>query len=266
MSIVAKKFVLKNLAIDISLDTAGIISASLYKPTFTADAVADAVCLPGLLSTIFKLSVDGFDKSVPNNLVDDLTSSVKYYVVSDPATISSVDVGNAVVIKNPVSLVGANAAPLVDQTVKTDFLRYLALKLFNTPLATDLFLNQELLDDDANSKFNAAWTQLVTNNINVVSTNGSDTDLLGVAGSKYLTNSITSDKNLCRELYMQMASQQAARFSNFSNTFDSQSLPFVAGDSVSFQVTMSAAANQVLFGGDAILPRSYEIRIVHTAV
>jgi hypothetical protein len=155
---------------------------------------------------------------------------------------------------------------LVDQTVKTDFLRYLALKLFNTPLATDLFLNQELLDDDANSKFNAAWTQLVTNNINVVSTNGSDTDLLGVAGSKYLTNSITSDKNLCRELYMQMASQQAARFSNFSNTFDSQSLPFVAGDSVSFQVTMSAAANQVLFGGDAILPRSYEIRIVHTAV
>ena len=266
MSIVATNFVLKNLAIDISLDTAGIISAALYKPVFTAHAVADAVCASGLLSSIFKFSVDGYDKSVPNNLVDDLTSTIEYYVVSNPDTIYSVDVGNAVVNKNPVSLVDANGSELVDQTVKTDFLRYLALKLFNTALATDLFLNQEALDDDANNKFNNAWSQLVSNNINLVSTTGTDADLQGVSGNKYLTNSTTSDKNLCRELYMQMASQQASRFSNFSNTFEKQSLPFVAGDSVSFQVTMSAAANQSLFGGNSISPRSYEIRIVHASV
>ena len=264
---VATHFVLTYLDVSKSLDTAGVISNSLYNPAFVADCVATRSVPLAMFNELFQISIDGFDISAPNAVInDDESYPVKYYVNYPLATdISTMTFGSdAHVITNHMMLVDSYGTTLTDQTVKTDFIRFLAYKLFNTPLATDLFLNMQEMETSSQTAFDDAWETDIISHIAEVSIGGTYPALHddGPGSDKYCTNQVTSTNNICRELYMQMASKQPSRFSGWANTLQKQSLPFMLGDSISFRVTMSPYAGQQLFGGPPIGSRSYGINLV----
>jgi len=160
-------------------------------------------------------------------------------------------------------------------TIKYDYVRYLALKLFNTITAVDLFLNLEDLLDDISYKINNAMEQ----NVNLIkdcdSIYGLNPGLMNdeemsvifdyvcnefvTVYAKYLDD--MANQNICKELFLQLLQFDTERF-NVPNT-GPRSLPFVCGDTINFKIRVNAATNQhILTDVDPILPRTYHIKIV----
>jgi len=160
-------------------------------------------------------------------------------------------------------------------TVKYDFVRYLALKLFNTITAVDLFVNLDDLYDDISYKL----TDAMEKNVDLIK----DCDCIhglhpGLIKdeeqtiiydyicneyvkvyAKYLTES--ADKNICKELFIQLLNYDSERF-NVPDT-GTRSLPFVCGDTINFKIRVNPATDQhLLTEVDPILPRTYQIKII----
>jgi hypothetical protein len=163
--------------------------------------------------------------------------------------------------------------------ISCDYIRYLALRLFGTHLGVDLFINEEDMDNDIKTKLN----QCMTNNYNICQginaldgTDGSlNTDTVETyeydyrisrytkCYTKYFLDSNTENKNLCRELMLQMLLSNPQRFQNIQNTSGKQSLPFIAGDSINFKIGINPADDQELMTGVSVIPkRTYQIKII----
>jgi hypothetical protein len=160
------------------------------------------------------------------------------------------------------------------QLVKHDFIRYIAKSMFNTHLGVDLFQNEsEMQYDLAYKGHTAAWAN-VWNSIESISdvslnttayasTYGTD-PLYGY----FLTNDLSNNSNICKQLLTQIISAAPERLSNLPlYAIDASSgyysVPLNNGDSISFKLTLRAAPNQHLLinSSTPIVPRSYQIRI-----
>ena len=163
--------------------------------------------------------------------------------------------------------------------LKYDFIRYLSLKLFNTINGVDLFVNIDDLLEDISNKLN----QVMKKNMDILKYNdmiyGTNPNLLSNpyktkiydhntntyvdVYAKYETD--TAEKNICRELLLQLLKLDSGRFNDVLNTASPQGLPFEAGDSINFKITINPAKNQCLLTGvQPILGRTYQIKIVLT--
>lgn len=258
-------FVLNALDTTIELGVAGsIFSESI--PAIDVSAVAVIEVGLDMMREIFKYQTDADD-------VQNAADADTHYYIDTVAWEGLADVNPANAMLNHPESSGAitslNAAgvdlPADKQLVCHDFVRYLALRLFNTHFGVDLFQNELELLEDIRAKCSSTaegnvWYEVKSKLEAVDTTNalgGEDTD-----GNKYTTNDDTASTNLCRVLMLQMLNQQIARFQNIENSGSAQSLPFLAGDSISFKVIVNPAPEQELATGvEPFAGRSYEIRL-----
>jgi surface protein len=136
-------------------------------------------------------------------------------------------------------------------TAAKDFLRDLARQLFGTYLGADLFTNEDAVVADINSKFDTVADNIITLLLSIDKTggifNGITADL---SGNKYLKDD-TSISNISRELLNELISTAPERFVDLKTNYKYNAtddgfykMPIIAGDTVSFKLTVVPASNQ----------------------
>lgn len=157
-----------------------------------------------------------------------------------------------------------------------DFIRYLALKLFGTTHAVDLFDNEtELLDNIRKQCFISqtdASLSTMANIKNIMELTDVSNELLDVSYCSPCTdynviygmsNKITSSENICKMLLDQIIGTDVGRMAKLTRNNELQSLPLIDGDTIIYKMTIYPADNQhTLTDVDEIPPRIYEIRYV----
>lgn len=224
-------------------------------------------------TAVFQVTVNSmkqlFKYQTDSNDVTDLDSTdIKYFVDSSawPQLNPANAMLNAPESSNPIASAGIDANK---QLVAHDFVRYLALKLFNTHRGVDLFNNEVALLQNIRSICDDSAAGHTLHDLNTkvqkVGLNGDHADIEGPAGGKYMTNANQTAENICRVMMQQMTGSAIERFSTLetADANDRRSLPFQADDSISFKVTINPADGQEeLTGVSAFGGRSYEIRLV----
>jgi hypothetical protein len=235
-------------------------------PVLDASANATAVFEVSLadMQSCFQYQTDSSD------ITDVDSTDIRYYV--NPASWPTLNPANGMMnhaqSTNQIAVSSSTGDyPSNKMLVAHDFVRYLALKLFNTQYGVDLFNNEvdllkgirRICDE---SSAGHTWYDIVSK-INAVGTSGTNANIVGTDGSKYMTNADTSTANLGRALLQQLLGSVPERFSNINATDSAQPLPFQEGDSISFKLTIAPADGQEdLTGVAAFSARSYEIRLV----
>jgi hypothetical protein len=221
-------------------------------PTLDFSAVAVYNVKLSDMLAVFKYQSDSFDVS------NAPATDIKYYVDSGawPANLNPVHAS----MNSGEMLATGNGIVAAKNLVKHDFVRFLADHLFNTPHGVDLFSNEDDLLSDLVTKGATAATAIETalgnvNHANAVG--GVDADTL-----KYSTNAQNTDTNICRELMLQIIDGAASRFGSISDSTAKQSVPIIAGDSLNFVLSVSAAEDQDdLTGVGAFDVRKYKIQL-----
>lgn len=210
------------------------------------------------MKKVFKFQTDSFDV----NNVD--ASDIKYFVFD-----SSLNWPEKLVI-NPANAnmsTGALASLSADvlatkNKVKHDFVRYLALRLFNTIHGVDLFSNEEALLDNLVSKGATAHSD-IKSALAAVNTTAAALSANVYQGHHYATNENLGVTNFSRELMRQIANGAPQRFASIDNSSGIQSVPLDVDDTINFKVSISAAANQnSLTGVGALDTRVYKISLI----
>ena len=241
--------------------TLGVSGELAAEAPATLDVSASAVYNIKLsdMRNVFKFQSDSFDV----NNVD--ASDIKYYVFSaDPNWPNNlvINPAHADMSNNPIFATSADIVPNRNK-VKHDFVRYLALKLFNTAYGVDLFSNEDALLGDLVSKGATAYDD-IKSALNAVNTTAAGLPATDGSGNKYATNDLSGNTNFSRELLRQVAYAAPARFAGTENVSTIQSVPLEVDDTINFKVSISAAANQHnLTGVAGPFPiRVYQIRLV----
>jgi len=238
-----------------TLDLSGTLSTEA--PTLL-DVSATAIYNIRLatLKSVFKYESDSFD-------VNDISASdVKYFVYMNAwPSDASLNPAHAYTKPSAGKLLEDSADILNNKNlVKHDFVRYLALHLFNTPHGVDLFSNEDALLTDIATKGRAAKNSIMAalNSVNQVNAaGGSDVN------HKYSTNDLSNNTNICRELMRQIASVAPSRFYDPSGNSGIKSVPLEVGDTINFKLSISAAPNQQnLTSRGAFDVRVYKISLV----
>ena len=269
--------------------TAEEISANLLTlPTSTPSIDVSTNILVEMNATVATLkNVFYFqtDAQIANNGLLDADGAqledTKFYVDTSKWATMATDINPSLAIDNVVRTSGYGKAKdlgvfVTDEDIARNFLRSISTDMFGTHLGVDLFTNETSVRKNIEDSLKAKGVEIV-NVMADVGVLGDDDDLLGDAGSKYLTEDVTGTKNVSRELFTQILAAQPTRFSadNLSSyrhaTLNSAgglgtgyySVPFVAGDTISYKVTIHPAVDQdthVDVGGTA-KARSYRIRL-----
>jgi hypothetical protein len=230
-------FTLEGLNQNLSLDLSGALAGDA-PATIDASCVAIFNVKTSDMMDVFKFEADSFDVN------DTDASDIKYYVYMNawPPTLKL----------NPVHAHTLTASPMLETAgevvaernlVKHDFVRYLAKSLFNTPHGVDLFSNEDALLTDLVQN-GAAARLAIEASLNAV--NQAAAALSGTAPHKYSTNAADTPANFSRVLLRQVAQAAASRFYGTEGASGIRSIPFVAGDSISFKASISPAADQQL--------------------
>jgi hypothetical protein len=153
--------------------------------------------------------------------------------------------------------------------LKGDYISHLAKQLFNTERGVDLFNNEDNLLTDFKSKCHTFWDDLSKNYIykidKTLGNHGSLADLDGKG--KYLTNDISNNVNLTRELLLQTIYDASGRFLDIASGIDNNTnlfpIPFAVGDKVSFILTVKSDPDQktVVASTGPIIDRPYKISL-----
>lgn len=158
-----------------------------------------------------------------------------------------------------------------NDNIGKDFLRNLAEQLFGTPLAVDLFTNENAIVTDISSNCGNVSNEIIALLTSIDKTSGTlDGISTDPSGNKYMTD-IESQTNICREIFNGLISNAPTRFGNIKNDWAYNSggiddgfykMPVLPGDNVSFQVSVSPSANQttaIPTGRTSLSPRSYTV-------
>ena len=261
-------FVLSALSTSVTMSTQAVMDDGLASTILDSSAVAVFNINLDSVKAVFKFSSTTYDIS------DNLPSGEMHYfvhadqwpvnVIINPSD-SMMDKAGSV---NPILTV-----PLAtEMLVKHDFIRYLALKLFNTAMGTDLFSNESALLGDLNAKGLVAWTDISKNlwEYATTKTTSAKIDNMGIlidpsSNELCTTDHFSGNTNLCRELYQQLifTSSGRSRFQNVVLDGNNQApIPFIAGDSISFLYTINPIAGQnTVTGVSAFGGRSYKIKL-----
>jgi hypothetical protein len=231
-------FVLSGLDTTVTMDLCGtLLAEDISVPSAEAVAVFD-MCL-NVMRDIFKFQTDASDIN-PDSAGDDIQYSIDWQ--SWPNTnIAHASMFASDLVDIPAateSVTGATYGSGYARTrslVKHDFIRHLAQSLFNTYLGVDLFNNEQELKDSLVRAGGVVLNDVVTD----------------LSGAHLLTNSNTTSANIGRSLLSQIGHADPARLTTsvpygIQATTDFQSIPFVSGDTIIFNVTINPATNQHL--------------------
>ena len=233
----AINFTLSGLNQEFTLGLSGEI-ASAAAPAIDASCVAIYNVKLSDMKNVFKFESDSFD-------IDNLDANdIKYFVYMNawPADLSLNPANAHTLSSTPILPLSADVLEKRN-FVKHDFVRYLALRLFNTAYGVDLFSNEsELLSDLVTKGANAAGGIVTAlKAVDQASAAG------GSVPHKYSTNASTGTSNFSRELLLQLANTQAGRARLVTAVQDASgvmSIPLAVNDTISFKVSVTAAPNQ----------------------
>jgi uncharacterized protein YjbI with pentapeptide repeats len=253
-------FTLSGLNQTFNLSTLATLDASSISVEAT-DATAVFYVRLSDINNIFMYQSDASD--ITNVSADD----IKYYVFHrNWPTELKLNPSHAMMNKNEsAGMLGAGDGFTNDKSLaKHDFIRYIALRLFNTIHAVDLFHNETELNE--NSVF---LGETVRDNIDTIlsgisTTSSSGTMLYDASGNKYLTNDASGNTNLCREIMRHIAAVAPTRFyGNVPNHAGLKNVPFIENDTLQYKLVVQAAASQNMLTGVSEIPsRSYTIKLV----
>jgi len=205
------------------------------------------------------------------------TKKIKYYTFTNPEF-------NIKLSESTLDHIQANRAivNLRNNTMflSNDFIRYLAQCLFGTHQGVDLFVNEEDLNNDLKNKLDNSMDQNYNLMQSINAIDGTDASLntdtvkkyvydhrIGRyvnCYTKYFMDNYDNNKNLCRELMLQMLYYNPERFANLEDTKDTQPLPFISGDTLNFKISVYPSQGQELLTGlqSPINKRTYQIKII----
>jgi hypothetical protein len=275
-SLVPINFIIDNFNTEIQLDVCGNLFKSVV--TMDASAVADLKVDASLVRLAFQIQTDASD------VINTSSADIKYFI--DRNSFWGYDISNSFAINasdaqmnhadTTVKIMDSTSVPTKNM-VCHDFVRFLAMKLFNTPYGVDLFNNEQELLDDIRNKSQKVWTTIdkeltkydVTDRPTLSSSSGfggvnyesqvAHAGIYGPSGWKYYINSDTG--NISKKLLDQMAEQNPARLQNIQNTTDIQSLPLISGDTISLKLTVTPADKQEMLTDVPVMgARSFRIR------
>lgn len=231
-------FTLSGLNQTFTLGVSGELAAAAAAVLDVSASAVYNIKLSDMLN-VFKFQSDSFDVN------DTDASDIKYYVF-DASNAWPTDLvlnpANADMSNNPIFATGGDILANKNK-VKHDFVRYLALKLFNTAYGVDLFSNEDALLTDLVSKGATAHAAIKTA-LAAVSTTAAGLANTDANGLKYATNDLSGNTNFSRELLRQVAYAAPARFAGISDISGVQSVPLQADDTINFKVSISADAAQ----------------------
>jgi len=260
------EFYLPALDTEITAIKATIDGEAVAATSFSEHAIA-AISIPvATAKAMFQFQSDSLD------FTDTNTDDIKYYVNYDgTGAFYDLAVGNALVTSSDVALGASDAV----NAVKHDFVRSLAVKLFNTVHGVDLFSNEAALVTDVATKAEAVRNTLRTLLAAVSSTTGTIT--LGESPDKHMLNTGAGHEiagNLGRTIFRHIVASSPGRLvvgsaGGITNTASAQGIPFKANDYFVFKLTVLSEGTQttVIGGaapGAAVTPRIYKIKILLT--
>lgn len=163
---------------------------------------------------------------------------------------------------------GAGAYSADKSLVKHDFIRYIALHLFNTIHGVDLFRNEEDLRENLAYYGEVARVGIMS----VLDTVGTMSANIAMAvdgsGNRYSTNEDTTVTNISRELMRQIAVSAPGRLRAIDEAEGGggagiQSIPLSENDTLNFKVVMEASPGQNALTNVAAIPaRTYNIKLI----
>jgi len=178
---------------------------------------------------------------------------------------------NAQTVLNPKNGIVTSNGYVASDNVSKDFIRDLARQLFGTYLGADMFTNEDSVVTDINSKCDTVASTIMALLTSIDKTSG-DVSLRSMstdsAGAKYMKDN-TSSSNISRELMNQLFSSAPSRFVNIKDNYKYNAtedgfyrLPILAGDTITFKLTLVPAAGQVQAvptGPSALNQRTYTV-------
>ena len=250
-------FVLTALNSQIQLTTSAAIAD--YSQTIISDATIT-------LNTSVSASVmqNTFFFRGDTDITSD-ASNVNFYVDSNHWTSKNITL-------SPKNGIVTEHGYVSNDAVGKDFLRDLARQLFGTYLAADLFTNEDNVISDINEKCDTVGWNIVSLINSVDITAGTFSGMMtDNSGNKYLPDN-TSTTNISRELFNQLMTSAPTRFATTNPTYnffieeDSgyYKMPILAGDSISFRLTVAPAATQlnaVQTGRTTLANRVYTVKL-----
>jgi len=273
-------FVLTDLSSAVTLTQTGNLTSQVL--SISGDAVAVYFVKTSEIKKVFQFETDAIN-------VNDLSAQdMKFYVdmSSWPSALNPLNPANAmmdvpVYSSGAISSISKISGAAYDHNkalVKHDFIRYIAQRMFNTYQAVDLFNNQLEVIQNIESVCDGSAAGRSWHDISAalysVSTNGTNAGLLvDNNGLKYMTTATVSADNLTRELFLQIVGNQPNRLtanpdgsSRVLGSADRQDMLFYDGDTINFNLTISAASGQETVSGlsniSHIPSRTYVIKLV----
>jgi len=268
-------FQLHALGVDDSSDNA----ADIYdvERNGDADAAADAdavfyVKLSDMLS-VFKFRIPTEPSNDISGNLYDASSNIQYYVFRNcwPSSLK-INPSHAMLDQTESSgiLTGGGGSGMYSHDkslVKHDFIRYIALHLFNTIHGVDFMSNEEdLLGNIAYyGEVARVGIMAVLDTVSTLSAN--ITMPIDGSGNRYLTNTTTSNTNISRELLRQIALNVPGRLTELVQGGGGggvlTSVPFVENDTLNIKVVMAPSPNQhALTNVNTIQSRAYNIKLI----
>jgi hypothetical protein len=240
-----------------------------------ASSYADAVFYVKLsdMLSVFKFRTPTvFDTSL-NLAIFDASSDIQYYVFRKcwPTSLK-INPSHAMLDRSESSGMltggggggGGGAFAANKSLVKHDFIRYISLHLFNTRHGVDFLSNEDDLLENIAYYGDAARVGIMAV-LDTISTQSADITMAADAsGNRYLTNFVTSNTNIPRELLRQIYLNVPERLAALSDSSGVLlSVPLVENDTLNIKVVIESSPGQhTLTNVDAIPPREYNIKLV----
>jgi len=140
---------------------------------------------------------------------------------------------------NPATAVDASGAVLTESQlgVVNDYMRDLAKQMFGSPHLTYLFSNDVVVQEDVITKCKDPVVKDIRTLLTAVDKTASTLSTSDSDG-KYTTNANATDGNICRQIFLSLATQVPERFRVNFNSTGITSLPLLAEDSIRFTITL----------------------------
>jgi len=289
-------FVLENFAIDRTLDISGIIETSTI-PTLDVSATAYYYVSLESIRNTFLYSESEVSANVIDYYVDfnynsaDVANSNFGGKLTTDGSYGTPNVNggfyfNPTLAYAETSEIGYPDSNRNKRTVAHDYIRSIAVDLFNTYQGAGLFQNyHELLRDIRNqfgfngdntlSAVDGEMANVIFAKLNNIGMQSTNEDLLTDSNNfnyKYANATTLADPNdnITKVLMEQMLGAQPSRFANLgdSNLLSGftglRTLPFLANDTISFKLTIhpAEAQNTLISNEITVHPRTYKIQLI----
>ena len=222
------------------------------------------------MRAVFKFQSPDLDPSL-NAAIFDPSSNIRYYVFRRSwPTALKINPSHAMLdrAESDGGCVANDTYATDKSLVKHDFIRYIALQLFNTVRGVDLFQNESDILENI-SYYGEVARVGIQSVLDTVSSISADITMnIDSSGNKYSKNKNDSITNISRELMRQIATSAPSRLTDSDVTAAAsagsiQSVPLIENDTLNIKVTVEAAPNQHdLTNVDAIPSRTYNIKLI----